>query len=103
MSNRYEIAGPEEGFAIRVYYDDADVAGLFQPCYPNGTPWDSAEEATAWAEMFVESVEVEDAPFAPGGRGEPRTPKPTPEEIAAMQAAMQAEMEVRRNGKISPA
>lgn len=90
MSNRYEIAGAEDDFAVRVYYDGADVAGLYQPYYPNGTPWDSAEEAAEWAEMFIESIEVADAPFAPGGRGEPRTPKPTPEEIAAMQAEIQA-------------
>lgn len=99
MANRYEVAGPEEGFAVRVFYDGADVAGLYQPYYPNGTPWDSAEEAAEWAEMFIESIEVEDAPFAPGGRGEPRTPKPTPEEIEAMKA----EMEARRNGELPPA
>jgi hypothetical protein len=94
MSNRYEI---EEGtHAIRVYYDGADVAGLFQPYWPNGTAWASAEEAAEWAEMFIESMEVEDAPFAPGGPGEERTPKPTPEEIAAMQA----QMEARRNGEL---
>ena len=94
MANRYEI---EEGtHAIRVYYDGADVPGLFQPHWPNGAPWSSAEEAAEWAEMFLESIEVEDAPYAPGGPGEPRTPKPTPEEIAEMQA----QMEARRNGEL---
>jgi hypothetical protein len=94
MANRYEI---EEGtHAIRVYYDGADVPGLFQPHWPNGVAWESAEEATEWAEMFLESIEVEDAPYAPGGPGEPRTPKPTPEEIAEMQA----QMEARRNGEL---
>ena len=94
MANRYEI---EEGtHAIRVYYDGADVPGLFQPHWPNGVAWASAEEAAEWAEMFLESIEIEDAPYAPGGPGEPRTPKPTPEEIAEMQA----QMEARRNGEL---
>lgn len=96
MSNRYEIAGPEEGFAIRVYYDGADVAGLYQPYYPNGTPWESAEEADEWAQLFLASIEDENAPYAPGGRGEPGTPKPTPEEIEAMKA----QMEAQRNGEL---
>ena len=82
-----------------MYYGGADVAGLFQPHWPNGDAWASAEEAAEWAEMFIESIEVEDAPFAPWGRGEERTPKPTAEEIAAMQA----EMEARRDGELPPA
>jgi hypothetical protein len=81
MSNRYEI---EHGtHAIRVYYDGSDVPGLYQPDWPNGTPWESAEQAAEWAEMFIESMEDDLAPFAPGGPGEERTPKPTQEEIDA--------------------
>lgn len=86
MSNRYEIE--EETNAIRVYYDGADVAGLFQPHWPNGTPWANREEAEEWALLFIASIEDETAPFAPGGPGEPGTPKPTPEEIAEMRAQM---------------
>lgn len=94
MANRYEI---EEGtHAIRVYYDGADVAGLYQPHWPNGTEWSSAEEAAEWAEMFLESIEDESAPFAPGAPGEERTPKPTAEQIEAMRA----EMEALRNGEL---
>lgn len=93
MSHRYEV---EEGtHAVRVYYDGADVPGLYQPDWPNGTPWESAEEASEWAEMFIESMDVEEAPFAPGGPGEERTPKPTAEEIAAFQAEMQANQNTR--------
>jgi hypothetical protein len=88
MSNRYEI---EEGtHAIRVYYDGANEPGLYQPDWPNGAPWESAEQAAEWAEMFIESIEVAEAAFAPGGPGEERTPKPTEEEIAAVQAQMEA-------------
>jgi hypothetical protein len=104
MANRYEI---EEGtHAIRVYYDGADVPGLYQPHWPNGMPWASAEEAEEWAQLFIASIEDEAAPYAPGGPGEPGTPKPTPEEIAAMQAEMEAreaEMEALRNAELPPA
>ena len=86
MSNRYEI---EDGtHAIRVYYDGADVAGLYQPHWPNGEPWSSAKEAEEWAKLFLASMEDPEAPYPPGGPGEAPTPKPTPEEVEAMRARL---------------
>lgn len=90
---RYEI---EEGTnAVRVFYNDSDVPSLFQPHYPDGSPWADAADATAWAELYVASVVDEAAPYAPNGPGQEGAPKPTPEEIAEMQAKMEA----RRNGQ----
>lgn len=88
MSLRYEI---EEGTnAVKVFYDDSTVPSLYQPHFPSGEVWESAAEATEWAELYVASVLDETAPFAPNARGEAGSPKPTAEEIAAADAQMEA-------------
>jgi hypothetical protein len=88
MALRYEIE--PETFAVRVYYPDSDAPSLYQPDYPDQTPWESAEEAAAWAELYIASVEDEAAPYAPSGRGLAGEPKPTPEQIAELKANQQA-------------
>lgn len=90
MALRYEI---EEGTnAVRVFYPDSDVASLFQPDWPNQAPWADAAEATAWAQLYIASIEDEDAPYAPNGPGEAGKAKPTAEQRAAIEAA-QAQIE----------
>lgn len=88
MSVRYEL---EEGTnAVKVFYDDGIVPSLYQPHWPNGDAWTDAAEADAWAKLYLAAVTDEKAPFAPNARGEQGAPKPTPEEIAAMQAEIEA-------------
>lgn len=91
MALRYEI---EEGTnAVRVFYPDSDVASLLQPDWPNNEAWADAAEAEAWAQLYVASIEDEDAPYAPTTRGEVGKAKPTAEQkaaIAAAQAAVEA-------------
>lgn len=76
MNYRYEI---DEANAIRVYADDADVPFLFQPDYPNGTPWADRADAEAWAQLYIASLTDENALLAPAGpgiAGEPKPPSP---------------------------
>ena len=87
MTLRYELDADN---AVKVFYPDSDVASLYQPTWPNGDVWADAAEATAWAELYLASINDEAAPFAPNARGEEGAPKPTAEEIAAMQAEMEA-------------
>jgi hypothetical protein len=88
MTLRYEL---EEGTnAVKVFYDDATVPSLYQPNFPNGDVWADAAEATAWAELYLASINDETAPFAPGARGETGRPKPTAEQIATIEAARSA-------------
>lgn len=88
MSIKYEI---EEGTnAVKVFYDDSEVPSLYQPHFPNGDVWVDAEEAKAWADLYIASVTDESAPYAPNARGEAGLPKPTAEEIAAIQAQFEA-------------
>ncbi len=78
MSNRIEIL---EDNTIEIFNGAQEVPFLRQPTWPNKAPWADAAEARAWAEMYVESVEVVEAPFAPGGPGLPRQEKPIPVEF----------------------
>lgn len=90
MALKYEI---ETGTnAVRVFYPDADAPSLFQPDWPDTTAWADAAEAAAWAQLYIASVEDEDAPYAPTTRGEAGKAKPTPEQKAAI-AAAQAQVE----------
>ena len=85
MALRYEI---EEGTnAVRVFYPDADAPSLFQPDWPDTAAWADAAEAAAWAQLYIASVEDEDAPYAPTTRGEAGKAKPTAEQRAAIAAA----------------
>lgn len=88
---RYEI---EEGtHAVRIFEDDSDVPSIFQPDWPDTTPWANADEAIQWAELYIASVEDESAPFAPSGPNKEGEPKPTQEQIDAMRAELE-----QRNG-----
>ena len=88
MSLRYEI---ETGTnAVRVFYPDADAPSLFQPDWPDQTPWADTAEAEAWAQLYIASIEDEDAPYAPTGPGEAGKAKPNAEQRAAIQAAQEA-------------
>lgn len=85
---RYEI---EKGtHAVRIFEDGSSVPSIFQPDWPDTTPWAGPEEAAQWAELYIASVVDEAAPYAPNSPGEPGHPKPTPEEIAAMKAELEA-------------
>jgi hypothetical protein len=86
MTLRYEIGADN---AVKVFYDDNTVPSLFQPDWPNQTPWADTAEAAAWAHLYIASVEDEDAPFAPNGPGEAGKAKPTAEQRAAIKAAQE--------------
>jgi hypothetical protein len=88
MSNRIEIL---DNNTVENFNDQQEPPFLRQPHWPNGAAWASAEEARGWAEMFVEAMEVQDAPYAPNGPGEERKAKPTAEEIAAYHAELEAQ------------
>ena len=87
MEIRYSLTS---GNAVEVFYEGSDIPSLRQPTWPNGDAWTDAAEASAWAELYLASITDETAPFAPNARGEAGAPKPTDEEIAAIQAEMEA-------------
>lgn len=56
MNLRYEV-DDTNGFAIRVWNDDLPNENndpfIFQPTWPDNTPWSSKEEAETWAQQLV--------------------------------------------------
>lgn len=84
MTLRYELDADN---AVKVFYPDSDVASLYQPTWPNGDAWAGAAEASAWADLYLASINDEAAPYAPNVRGEAGAPKPTAEQKAAIEAA----------------
>lgn len=50
----------------------------FQPDYPNGDPFDSVEEASAWAELSIAAHSPEVMEYAPNGKGLAPEIKPDP-------------------------
>lgn len=87
MSVRYKIL---ENNTVEVFYDDSTVPSLRQPTYPGGAEFADKADAESWANLYVASITDEAAPFAPNNPGEAGAPKPTPEEIAAMKAEIEA-------------
>lgn len=81
MAYRYEV---DEQNAVRIWNTDApngeDAPFIYQPDWPDTTPWGSREEAAAWAELFIESLTNPDAELLPGDSpAEPTKPRPLPE------------------------
>lgn len=82
MSNyKYEVAANNE---IKIWQlvenEPAEAPFLFQPTWPDNTPWASKEEATAWAELFIESLENPESALIPGDSPEaPTKPRPVAE------------------------
>lgn len=66
---------------IEVFVEGQEAPMLRQPHYPNQDAFDTKAEAEEWAQLFIASMEDEDAPFAPIGKGIPGEPKPTKAEV----------------------
>lgn len=60
----YELNDNNEIF---VFIPDQTDPLLFQPSFPDGTEW-TAEEAEAWAEMFIAHFQDPEQPEPPLGR-----------------------------------
>lgn len=81
MSYRYEI---DKKNAISMWDDSNPNPGgepfLFQPEWPNGTPWASKAEAETWAKAFIETLENAQSEFVAGDSPEePLKPRVFPE------------------------
>lgn len=87
MPHRIEVL---ENNTVELFNDSQEAPFVRQPQWPNGQPWADAAEARSWAEMFIEAIEDANAPYAPSEPGGERRAKPTAEEIAALQAQMEA-------------
>lgn len=77
MSNyTYKIG---EDFSVSIFNAEQEEPVIFQPNWPDTTPWAGAEEAAGWAELYVDSINNPDFTELPGyGPEEPSRPRPEP-------------------------
>lgn len=67
-----------ENNSVSIYANENDVKPFwYQPTYPNGDTFDSAEEASQWAELAIQAQTDESAPYPPNGKGIAGEAKPT--------------------------
>jgi len=69
---------------IRIWDNDnpneLNAPFLYQPDWPDGTAWANKEEAQAWADLFVESLQNPESEYLAGNNpAEPKKSRPLPE------------------------
>lgn len=64
---RYEI---DENNAITMWQDGADTPFIYQPDYPDTTPFTDRADAEAWAQAKIAELSDIEAPYAPNYPGE---------------------------------
>jgi hypothetical protein len=70
--------------AAELVADDNSVA-VRQPCWPDGTPWESEEQAIEWLTLFVESLNNPESLLPGDNPNEPTKPRPAPEEVEVVE------------------
>jgi hypothetical protein len=66
-------------FAVKIFVSGQELPIVYQPDWPNATPWSSATEAELWAQLCIQSIVDADAPYAPLGPGLQGEPKNIPQ------------------------
>lgn len=69
---RYEL--DTEGAAL-IFLPDGDIPFMFQPHWPDQTPWADGE-AVAWAEQFIMAATDETADLPGDNPAQPTKPRP---------------------------
>jgi len=59
---RYEVNANNEVF---IWIGETEEPNLFQPQWPDGTPWADKAEAENWAQQFFATINDPEAPEAP--------------------------------------
>ena len=70
--------------AAELVADDNSVA-VRQPTWPDGTPWESEEQAIEWLTLFVESLNNPESLLPGDNPSEPTKPRPAPEEVKVVE------------------
>jgi hypothetical protein len=73
--------------AVSIFIEGQEDPTIFQPTWPDGTPWANEAEATSWAEVYISSLEDPDYNFTVGySPDEPTREKPAAPEVLAAPA-----------------
>jgi hypothetical protein len=68
LNFRYEI---DKNKAVWIFLDGNETAVVFQPDWPDTTPWANKAEAEAWAKAWILSMTDPTAPLAGSTPSEP--------------------------------
>lgn len=72
MTFRYET---DKDNAVWIYAEGNDVPVVFQPDWPDTTPWANKAEAKAWAEAWITAMTDVTAPIPGNNPSEPTLPR----------------------------
>jgi hypothetical protein len=75
---RYEL---DENNGINIFEEGNEIPVIYQPHWPDGTPWADAAEARSWAEIKIAEITDPEAPLAGNSPSEPTFPRPTEEDM----------------------
>lgn len=56
-------------FAVNIFTEGRNEPIVYQPDWPNSNPWASSAEASLWAQLCIQAIVDDDAPYAPAGPG----------------------------------
>jgi hypothetical protein len=56
-------------FSVNIFAEGRNEPIVYQPDWPNSTPWASSSEASLWAQLCIQAITDNDAPHAPAGPG----------------------------------
>jgi hypothetical protein len=87
MTYRYEI---DENNAVHMWVNTQEEPFIFQPDYPDGSPWADTDDAIAWAEAKVAELSDINKPMAPSFPGE--KPQVQPAKLAAQKEKIKADL-----------
>jgi len=59
----YEVSSAN---GVYIYKDEQEIPMIFQPNWPNGSPFSSVKEAESWAEYYIESTQNPNSEFMAG-------------------------------------
>jgi hypothetical protein len=64
-----------ENRIVKIFEEGAENPFCYQPCYPNGTPFTSDEQAQTWANQYIEFATDPNALCYQNGPDEERQPR----------------------------
>lgn len=65
-------------YAVKIFIEGQTEPIIYQPDWPNSTPWSSESEAALWAQLCIQAIVDDNAPYAPAGPGLAGEPKVIP-------------------------
>lgn len=67
-SKTIEIKPNNDGqLSLYIWVFDSELPTLYQPFYPDTSPWGSENEALEWAKIWIDALEDADAPQPKSG------------------------------------